>query len=441
MAGHQSLTDTIVEQLRKDLVTGKFKAGEKIAGEKELAVEYNVSHVTINRALYQLSNEGYITRKKGAGTFVSDKLLPSLTIGLTGTRDALECIEKTSKALPPSFKLEFNQPSSSLVVDYGYAMHTRLNEGHIRELPKSLFHLRDRLHPRLCQEYEFLETSNENNLNEKRLRPFAMPISGSPAVLYFNKEIFQKNNIPFPNESWSWEDLQRTVEKLNTKGSCIPYVFGVGEFLLYCLSAGIRWKSIEDFSQSFDANGIFPTELYHFLFTHGAQFKNYIDKLQSFSEGKVAMMIWNGNFAYSMKDKSFWDCVPVPIGPVGRLTRLYSFGISGLPGDKDWALMESWIEWTLSKTFQNKLAEHLYPARLDVQEQTRQQDARFIPLQQGFDYAVQDMNYLHIFTISLINKFLGTKLHEGASAKSLKNELTQTINLCLGPYDKLYSDR
>lgn len=64
-------------QQLKDLIIGKISSGElrphdRVPSEYELVESMNVSRMTANRALRELTDEGYVERIAGRGTFVSD---------------------------------------------------------------------------------------------------------------------------------------------------------------------------------------------------------------------------------------------------------------------------------------------------------------------------------------------------------------------------------
>lgn len=60
-----------VEQYIKDLIKDELEQGDQIPTEYELAKQFGVSRVTVNKALTNLSNQGLITRTAGRGSFVS----------------------------------------------------------------------------------------------------------------------------------------------------------------------------------------------------------------------------------------------------------------------------------------------------------------------------------------------------------------------------------
>lgn len=50
---------------------GTFQQGEKIPTETELSDRYHVSRITVRKAVEELAQEGYLTKRQGKGTFVS----------------------------------------------------------------------------------------------------------------------------------------------------------------------------------------------------------------------------------------------------------------------------------------------------------------------------------------------------------------------------------
>lgn len=61
--------------LQEEIESGKRAAGTRIPTENELSEQYNVSRVTVRKALAGLSDQGYLERKSGKGTFVAEKKL------------------------------------------------------------------------------------------------------------------------------------------------------------------------------------------------------------------------------------------------------------------------------------------------------------------------------------------------------------------------------
>ena len=65
---YQQLKDYIIERIS----TGELKPYDRVPSENELVHAMNVSRMTANRALRELTDEGYVERIAGRGTFVAD---------------------------------------------------------------------------------------------------------------------------------------------------------------------------------------------------------------------------------------------------------------------------------------------------------------------------------------------------------------------------------
>ena len=62
-----------LEQIIKSrILKGEFSPGDKIPTEKELCEIYKVSIITVRQAISNLVKDGFIIRKQGKGTFISD---------------------------------------------------------------------------------------------------------------------------------------------------------------------------------------------------------------------------------------------------------------------------------------------------------------------------------------------------------------------------------
>lgn len=53
--------------------SGAYAAGDRLPTVRSLAVDLDISYNTVNRAYMDLEREGYITTRKGRGTFVAER--------------------------------------------------------------------------------------------------------------------------------------------------------------------------------------------------------------------------------------------------------------------------------------------------------------------------------------------------------------------------------
>jgi len=63
--------DTVIEQIRAMLLDGRYRAGSRLPGERNLAEELGVSRPAVREALRALMNMGVLETRHGAGTVVS----------------------------------------------------------------------------------------------------------------------------------------------------------------------------------------------------------------------------------------------------------------------------------------------------------------------------------------------------------------------------------
>lgn len=86
MSDHKTLTETIAlrnhepaplyQQVKQGIITlirsGQWLPRQRVPSESELVTELGVSRMTINRALRELTSEGFLLRLQGVGTFVAE---------------------------------------------------------------------------------------------------------------------------------------------------------------------------------------------------------------------------------------------------------------------------------------------------------------------------------------------------------------------------------
>lgn len=66
-----TLHDRIVTEVRDRIRGGSWPPGHRIPFETDMAAEYGVSRMTVNKALTQLTREGFLDRRRKGGTFVA----------------------------------------------------------------------------------------------------------------------------------------------------------------------------------------------------------------------------------------------------------------------------------------------------------------------------------------------------------------------------------
>lgn len=105
----------IKQILKKCITNGEFQAGEKLPSENELAAKFEVNRLTIRQAISQLIQEGFLTTKRGSGTFLTKdkKRINSLSIEMTGFMD--EIFYQVQKAKTKFAEIENIDPSPYVI--------------------------------------------------------------------------------------------------------------------------------------------------------------------------------------------------------------------------------------------------------------------------------------------------------------------------------------
>ncbi|MCC2689856.1 MAG: GntR family transcriptional regulator [Rhizobiaceae bacterium] len=88
---------SLYEQVRRDLLArisgGEFGPGDLLPTEEALCREYDVSRITVRRAVADLASNFVVTRKRGVGTIVTRRLSDRRVFRLTGFFDESSSFE------------------------------------------------------------------------------------------------------------------------------------------------------------------------------------------------------------------------------------------------------------------------------------------------------------------------------------------------------------
>lgn len=79
----------IHNRIKKDIEDGRWQVGDRIPAERELAVTFSVSRMTLRQAVQTLVDEGILERRVGAGTFVASQKVKERMSGVTSFTDVM----------------------------------------------------------------------------------------------------------------------------------------------------------------------------------------------------------------------------------------------------------------------------------------------------------------------------------------------------------------
>lgn len=94
------LYEQIMQQIKKDILTGKLQQGTILPSIRMMAKELKVSIITVKRAYEELEKEAFISIIPGKGSMVAFSNLDRLKeVQLSQLEEQLEQIVQTAKAL------------------------------------------------------------------------------------------------------------------------------------------------------------------------------------------------------------------------------------------------------------------------------------------------------------------------------------------------------
>ena len=101
----------IAERLRARVQSGEWLPRQQIPTEVDLCALYQVSRITVRRAIAELVQEGYLVRYAGRGTFVAEPRLEQRISRLTSFTQEMEARGKRSGAQVLQFEVVAPPPS------------------------------------------------------------------------------------------------------------------------------------------------------------------------------------------------------------------------------------------------------------------------------------------------------------------------------------------
>ena len=64
--------EQVIEEIKKELVRGELRPGEKLPSQRKLAKKIEVNPNTVQRAYREMDQRGLVETKRGRGTFIKD---------------------------------------------------------------------------------------------------------------------------------------------------------------------------------------------------------------------------------------------------------------------------------------------------------------------------------------------------------------------------------
>ena len=73
MSGRTLLADRLRDELLEEITSSRLEPGTKLPTEGQLSERFNVSRATVRDAVGALVEAGYVTRRRGSGSYVAER--------------------------------------------------------------------------------------------------------------------------------------------------------------------------------------------------------------------------------------------------------------------------------------------------------------------------------------------------------------------------------
>lgn len=206
---------------------------------------------------------------------------------------------------------------------------------------------------------------------------YAVPRDVSNLVIFYNKDIFDRYNVPYPNKNWTIQDFLSTAEKLTHR----PSIFGISfeeeplMFLPYLTSLGGGFEPEKINTNNSKRALKFYADLRNKY--HVAPQKDEsasATMAQMFLQGKLAMHL-SGRWLvpkYREEAKFDWDIINFPTDNTGSYIPLDASGWTISKASKHKKEAIKLVKYLSSKTSSQEFTKSglIVPARIDVANST-----------------------------------------------------------------------
>lgn len=100
----------IHNQIKRDIENKKYVVGQRIPAERQLALKFNVSRMTLRQAIKTLEDEGILERRLGSGTYVASQKVQEKMSGVMSFTD----ITRSNGQVPSSKLISYRVTKPSL---------------------------------------------------------------------------------------------------------------------------------------------------------------------------------------------------------------------------------------------------------------------------------------------------------------------------------------
>lgn len=152
---------------------------------------------------------------------------------------------------------------------------------------------------------------------------YALPRDVSTLVIYYNKDLFDAYKIPYPSNTWNFDDFFKTAQQFKKHGIwAINFEENPIYWLPFAYSNGCKTQTPDKVLKNCPGQIKFYADLKNkYLYTPEKKDLASLTNAQLFMQGKIAMMLsgrWFTPVFRSQKDFNF-DVAPFPKGTSGSM--------------------------------------------------------------------------------------------------------------------------
>lgn len=249
--------ETMVDAIRDDILSGKYRPGECLPSEKAIAKQYELSNKSVRQGLDTLVSERLIEKIPRVGNRVVDPSESGIvtvkfgyhpTLGLVGDLDRLllefrkQHPEVRVHAVPIGQGNYSNNINKMLNKD-SFDVVTMTSNGFLDFVDKNGLDDFEALLPNPSL-YPFL-TKALTYRGELKAQPFLF----TPLVLCYNKDHFRERGVPEPDSSWRWHDLFAFADRLaieNERLGFYTHFLSYNRWPAFLLQNGVSFRRHAD---------------------------------------------------------------------------------------------------------------------------------------------------------------------------------------------------
>lgn len=379
-AGFSTRYEQFLTLLRDQIRSGALVPSALLPSEPELSVQSALSRSSVRKALEVLVAEGLVVKVRGKGNFVATGVPPlqqPLTVGVL--HPALELLRILS--LLETFA-KANAGIDVKPLRFGVFSYVETIRDLLRhESVPDCFLVTDSLFADFSPEQELLDLTplmppeldiDAHSYREvfeafsHKGRIYAVPIVWSPVVLCYNRDLFDRAGVPYPDSTWDWQRLvdaaRRLTVDLDGDGSPDQWGFCIStdpnRWPVFLMQHGARLQDPSgtgcDFTDPRIAEAI--DQVLALIYQHRVSpfFSNQMDIAAEdlFARGKAAMVLTTYFYLNTYSRLRFrWDIAEPPRGRE-RATGLITLGLSVNKRTKRLDVVRRLIEFFLSKQAQ-----------------------------------------------------------------------------------------